>query len=190
MKPRRDVKIPLTYQKAEVIYKLTFFFARTYLEKDDSAIHQMLLTARSAMLYIAKANAAAATSAEMEIQLTQLAKARLIKLRMEYRDYLSTRQMQIWEKDSDEAIEFRQKSKDSSLASTWYVGVAKESPPETVANMCLCLLHQADCLLQWQLTSLEKNFLERNRLKEQILVARVQSRQKSLKSPSTRHSQK
>jgi len=182
MEPQLDVKLPLTYQKAEVIYKLTFFFARTYLEKDDPVAIQMLLAARGAMLNIAKANAAAATSADVEIQLTNLARARLIKLRADYKDFLNSRQLQTWEKDSKEATDFRQQSKDTSLGSAWYLGVAKESSLETQANMCLCLLYQLDCLLQWQLRAREKEFLIRGISKERVFAVRAQARQKSQRS--------
>ena len=170
--PNRDVKIPLSYQKAEIIYKLTFFFARTYLGKDDPIATQMLLTARSAMLHIAKANAAAATSVEMELKLTNLAKTKLAKLRTDYKDFLSARQLPIWEKDSKAVTDFRQKSKDPSLSLAWYVEAAKGHSPEAAANMCISLLYQADCLLLWQLRAREKEFLRRGRTMGRMFASR------------------
>jgi S23 ribosomal protein. len=177
LKPRGDFKTLLTYKKAEIIYDLTFHFAHTHLEKGDRTIDQMIQAARSGKQNIAEASAAAATSAETEIKLTNVAKASLVELRIDYEDFLRTRRLRIWEKDSTESAYLRDKSRDASLASEWYVGIAETRPAETVANMCLCLLHQADYLLQRQLTSLEKSFLANGGFKERMFTARLDARQ-------------
>jgi len=187
LKPRGDFKTLLTYQKAEIIYDLTFFFAHAYLGKGDRTVDQMIQAARSGKQNIAEASAAAATSAETEIKLTNVAKASLIELRLDYEDFLRVRQLRVWEKDSKEATYLRKKSQDTSLTSAWYVGIAKERPPETIANMCLCLLHQADYLLQRQLAMLERQFLEQGGFKERMFAARIQSRQNSQRSQNSQN---
>jgi len=188
VKPRGDFKTLLTYQKAEIIYDLTFHFAHTHLGKGDRTVDQMIQAARSGKQNIAEASAAAVTSAETEIKLTNVAKASLTELRLDYEDFLRVRQLRIWEKDSKEATYLRNKSRDAALTSAWYVGVAKERPPETVANMCLCLLYQADYLLQRQLAALEENFLAQGGFKERMFAARQQSRSKSQNSHYSQHS--
>ena len=178
LKPRGDFKNLLTYKKAEIIYDLTFHFAHTHLAKGDRTIDQMIQAVRSGKQNIAEANAAAATSAETEIKLTNVAKASLVELLVDYEDFLRTRQFRIWEKDSTEAAYLRDKSRDESLTPEWYVEIAKTRPAETVANMCLCLLHQADYLLQRQLSALEKSFLANGGFKERMYAARMEARKK------------
>ena len=175
-KPRGDFKTLLTYQKAEILYDLTLFFTQTFLERGDRTRDQMLQAARSGKQNIAEGSAAANTSAETEIKLTNVAKGSLIELRTDYEDYLRTRGHKIWEKDSAEAQAVRQKSRDSSVTSAWYLEIAKTRPPEVTANICLCLLHQTDYLLQRQLTALEDKFLAEGGFKERMYAARLESR--------------
>jgi hypothetical protein len=45
--PRGDYQTLLSFQKAEVVYDITFRFARKYLGKGDRTIDQMIQSARS-----------------------------------------------------------------------------------------------------------------------------------------------
>src|SRR6516165_6355458 len=54
----------LSYQKAEVIYDLTFHFCHRFLSKGDRTIDQMIQAARSGKQNIADGSAAAGTSKE------------------------------------------------------------------------------------------------------------------------------
>lgn len=175
MKPRGDFKTLLTYQKAEILYDLTFYFANAHLSKFDRTVDQMIQAARSGKQNIAEASAAAVTSAETEIKLTNVAKASLIELRIDYEDFLRVREMGLWAKDSKEALYMREKSR-KATDSAWYLEIAKSRPAETTANMCICLLHQADYLLQRQLESLEEKFLAQGGFKEKMFAARLQAR--------------
>jgi len=157
--PRGDFKNLLTYRKAELIYDLTFYFAHAHLAKNDLTVDQMVQAARSGKQNIAEASTAAVTSAETEIKLTNVAKASLVELRIDYEDFLRVRELHLWEKDSKEALYLRDKSRDAALPSAWYLEIAEARPAEITANMCICLLHQADYLLQRQLESLEDKFL-------------------------------
>ncbi len=182
--PRGDFKRLLTYQKAEIIYDLTFYFAHAHLNKGDRTVDQMVQAARSGKQNIAEASAAAVTSAETEIKLTNVAKANLVELRIDYEDYLRVRGLRLWDKDSREACYLRDKSRDASVPPTWYLDIAKTRPTETTANMCLCLLHQADYLLQRQLEALETKFLAQGGFRERLFAARQQTRNKvTLSSP-------
>lgn len=186
--PRGDFRNLLTYQKAEILYDLTFYFAHAHLSKFDRTVDQMVQAARSGKQNIAEASAAAVTSAETEIKLTNVAKASLIELCIDYEDYLRVRELRCWEKDSKEACYLREKSRKEST-SIWYLEIAKSRPAETTANMCICLLHQADYLLQHQLEALEKKFLAQGGFKEKMFAARMQERnhpqQPSTPKPST-----
>ena len=88
----------LSYQKAEVIYEMTYYFCSRYLQKGDRTVDQMVQAARSGKQNIAEGNQAAATSSEMEIKLTNVAKASLEELLDDYEDYLRVRNLAQWDK--------------------------------------------------------------------------------------------
>ena len=52
-------------------------------------------------------------------------------------------------------------------------------PPEVVANIAICLIHQANYLLDQQLRRLEQDFLKEGGLRERMTRARLQSRKHS-----------
>ncbi len=101
--PRGDYQTLLSYQKAEVIYDLTFRFAHKYLAKGDRTVDQMIQSARSGKQNILEGSKAALTSKETEIKLTSVGRASLEELLADYRDYLRVRDHAIWDKDSKEA---------------------------------------------------------------------------------------
>ena len=78
----------LSYQKAEVIYDLTYRFCQRFLEKRDRTIDQMVQAARSGKQNILEGSKASGTSKEMELKLTNVARASLEELLDDYRDYL------------------------------------------------------------------------------------------------------
>src|SRR5271154_5996647 len=97
----------LSYQKAEVVYDLTFRFCERFLKRGDRTIDQMVQAARSGKQNIAEASKASGTSKEMEIKLTNVARASLEELLLDYRDFLRVRDFPIWEKTSKEALYIR-----------------------------------------------------------------------------------
>src|SRR5476649_849639 len=97
----------LSYQKAEVVYDLTYRFCRRFLAKGDRTIDQMVQAARSGKQNILEGSKASGTSKEMEIKLTNVARASLEELLADYRDFLRVRDFPIWAKDSKEALYVR-----------------------------------------------------------------------------------
>jgi four helix bundle protein len=73
----------MSYQKAEVVYDLTYRFANKYLSKGDRTVDQMIQSARSGKQNIAEGSKAALTSKETEIKLTNVARASLEELLVE-----------------------------------------------------------------------------------------------------------
>ena len=49
-------------------------------------------------------------------------------------------------------------------------------PAETVANIAICLIHQANYLLDRQLKRLEQDFIKEGGLRERMIRARLQAR--------------
>jgi four helix bundle protein len=93
----------LSYQKAEVIYDLTFNFCERFLRRGDCTIDQMVQAARSGKQNIAEGSQASGGSKEMEIKLINVARASLEELLVDYQDFLRARGLRIWPKDSKEA---------------------------------------------------------------------------------------
>lgn len=89
----------ITYQKAEIIYDATMFFTSRYYRKYDRTIDQMVQAARSGKQNIAEASMAAGTSKETEIKLTNVARASLEELKIDYEDFLRTRKLELWPKE-------------------------------------------------------------------------------------------
>src|ERR1041384_6008634 len=89
----------LTYQKAEIIYDGTQYFTKRFFKKYDRTIDQMVQAARSGKQNIAEGSMASATSKEMEIKLTNVARASLEELLIDYEDFLRTNKLPKWQKD-------------------------------------------------------------------------------------------
>ena len=98
----------LTYQKAEAIYDITYYFCKNYLQKFDRTVDQMVQAARSGKQNIVEGSAASATSKETEIKLVNVAKASLQELLIDYEDYLRTRNHRQWENNSLELLKMRE----------------------------------------------------------------------------------
>jgi len=180
--PRGDYQTLLSYQKAEVIYDLTFRFAHKYLSKGDRTVDQMIQSARSGKQNILEGSKAALTSKETEIKLTSVARASLEELLADYRDYLRVRDHAIWDKDSKEAQYVRQFGRKTPHTFELYREFLETRPPEVIANIAICLIHQTNYLLDQQLRTLEKDFLNQGGLRERMFKARLAHRNRSPKT--------
>ena len=69
-----------SYQKAEIVYDATVHFCNRFLSKRDRTHDQMVQAARSGKQNIAEGSQASGTSKEMEIKLTNVARASLEEL--------------------------------------------------------------------------------------------------------------
>ena len=56
-------------------------------------------------------------------------------------------------------------------------------PPEVIANIAICLIHQTNYLLDQQLRALEKDFLNQGGLRERLFQARLQHRRQNRPKP-------
>ena len=177
--PRGDYQTLLSYQKAEVVYDLTFRFANKYLGKGDRTVDQMIQSARSGKQNILEGSKAALTSKETEIKLTSVARASLEELLADCRDYLRARDHIIWDKDSQEAQYIRRLGRKTPHTFELYREFFETRPPEVIANIALCLIHQTNYLLDQQLRHLEKEFLEQGGLRERMFQARLTHRRKN-----------
>jgi hypothetical protein len=105
--PRGNYRTLLSFQKAEVIYDITFRFAHKFLFKGDRTIDQMIQAARSGKKNLLEGSKAATTSKETEIKLTNVARASLEELLDDYCDYLRARDLPQWGSRSTSERSFR-----------------------------------------------------------------------------------
>jgi four helix bundle suffix protein len=166
----------LSFQKAEVVYDLTFRFAHKHLSKGDRTIDQMIQAARSGKKNILEGSKAALTSKETEIKLTNVARSSLEELLDDYRDYLRARDLPLWDKESKEAQYVRKLGRKTPQTYEDYREFVETRPPEVVANIAICLIHQTNYLIDRQLHRLEKEFLEQGGVRERMTRARLQYR--------------
>jgi four helix bundle protein len=104
----------ISYQKSEIVYDGTIYFTNRFFKKYDRTIDQMVQAARSGKQNIAEASMASATSKETEIKLTNVARASLEELLIDYQDYLRTHKLKQWEKDNRLSLRFTELNKTSN----------------------------------------------------------------------------
>ena len=174
--PHGNYQELLSYQKAEVVYDLTFRFCQRFLAKGDRTIDQMVQAARSGKQNIAEGSKAAGTSKETELKLTNVARASLEELLIDYRDFLRVRGLRLWDKDSKEARFVRRLGDRPHTTYEAYREFCDTRPAEVVANIAVCLIHQANYLLDRQIRRLEQDFLKDGGIRERMTRARLRSR--------------
>jgi four helix bundle suffix protein len=136
----------------------------------------MAQAARSGKQNIAEGSKAGNTSKEMEIKLTNVARASLEELLLNYRDYLRVRDLRQWEKDSREALYVRDIARQTPLTFEVFREFCETRSDEVVANIAICLIHQTNYLLDRQIKGLEQNFIKEGGLRERMTKVRLQQR--------------
>jgi len=176
--PHGNYRELLSYQKSEVIYDITFRFCHKYLSKGDRTVDQMIQAARSGKQNIAEGSKASGTSKETELKLTNVARASLEELLDDYEDFLRVRDFKRWDKNSKEALYIRKLGSESPQTYETYRTYIETRAPEVIANIAICLIHQANYLLDQQIRRLEKDFLAQGGLRERMTRARLNARNK------------
>jgi len=179
LRPRGDYQTLLSFQKAEVVYDITFRFAHKFLSRGDRTVDQMIQSARSGKKNILEGSKAAPTSTESEIKLTNVARASLEELLDDYRDFLRARDFAIWDKNSREAMYVRTLGRKTPQTFEDYREFVETRPSHVVANIAICLIHQTNYLIDQQLYRLEQDFLKTGGLRERMTQARLQYRKGS-----------
>jgi four helix bundle suffix protein len=161
-----------------VVYDLTFRFAHKFLSRGDRTVDQMIQSARSGKKNILEGSKAALTSKETEIKLTNVGRASLEELLDDYRDYLRVREHREWHKNSKEALYGRQLGRKTPQTYELYRDFVETRPPEIIANIAICLIHQANYLVDRQLRRLEQDFVKEGGLRERMTRVRLAYRNK------------
>jgi four helix bundle suffix protein len=168
----------ITFKKAEIIYDGTVYFCNHFFKKYDRTIDQMVQAARSGKQNIAEASMASATSKETEIKLTNVARASLEELLIDYEDYLRTHNLKKWKRSDRLSLRFDELNKTPDANYDTFKKAIEHENPEISANVMCCLINVTSYLLGRQLIALEKAFVNEGGLRERMTRARINKRNK------------
>ncbi len=108
-----------------------------------------------------------------EIKLTNVARASLEELLIDYKDFLRTRGLNEWEKAHSYVARLRELNKDpNGNYETFRKGIENKDP-EICANVIMGLIKVASFLLARQIKHLEEEFLKEGGLRERMTRARL-----------------
>jgi four helix bundle suffix protein len=168
----------LSYQRSEIIYDATVYFTKRFFKKGYRTIDQMVQAARSGKQNIAEASIASGTSKEMEIKLTNVARASQEELLIDYRDFLRSRQLIEWSKEHPYSKRVTELCKEGNNNYTAFQKGIEHENPEISSNVVICLIKLTNFLLDRQIQRLEQDFLKNGGLREQMTRARLALRAK------------
>jgi four helix bundle suffix protein len=119
---------------------------------------------------------ASGISNKTELKLTGVARASLEELLLDYEDLLRQRGLPLWEKQDPMADAIRKLAYMKNRSYLTYKTYVENSPIEVAANTLICLIHQANYLLDQQLRHLEKQFIEQGGFTERLYQTRQKAR--------------
>ena len=174
--PHSGYKHLIVYKKRDVIYQGTVLFCRRFLSTHgDRTVDQMTQAARSCKQNIAEGSAAAATSLETQIKLTNVARATLDELLEDYLDYLKAHNAAEWTMESEQKIAAREFAKVHPDWEDWK-SIFETRPAETFCNLMIVLIQQTRYLLNQMLAWQEEDFKKHGGVRERMHAARTEAR--------------
>jgi four helix bundle suffix protein len=202
LRPSGGYRDTASFQTATIIYDATVWFCEKFLDSRSRTVDQMIQAARSGRQNIAEGSRASATSSQTELRLVNVARASLEELLLDYEDFLRQRGLAQWPREDDrraELIAARPSTADdvaewaraihSGLSgrhgqrgqvkkpkSTESMQSTESTYPEISANGALALLAVACALLDRQISTLEKNFVEEGGFTERLYRVRTARR--------------
>jgi four helix bundle suffix protein len=170
-----------SFQIARLVYDVTVRFCSRYVEKHSRTRDQMVQAARSGVQNIAEGSQASGTSKKIELKLTNIARASLEELMLDYEDFLRHNRFPIWERSDPRRQDLiDQRCENVDAVADWIQAVRGRNPQikyaEISANAALALATVACTLLDRQLATLAKNFEEEGGFTERLYRHRKASR--------------
>jgi four helix bundle suffix protein len=209
LRPSGGYRDTCSFQTATLIYDATVWFCEKFVDARSRLVDQMVQAARSGRQNIAEGSRASATSSQTELRLINVARASLEELLLDYEDYLRQRRLPAWPPEGAEALavrsvprEFRESQAGQSDLTdltdpqrwTLYARWLEHDDAAVRANALICLIHQANYLLDRQIAALEQQFVEGGGYSEQLATARLAHRRKGdqngLANPADQTNQK
>lgn len=179
-----------SFQIAQMVYDVTVRFCDRYIDRRSRTHDQMVQAARSGVQNIAEGSQASGTSKKFELKLTNVARASLEELRLDYEDFLRQRGMPLLSPDHPVLVRF--KTRRCASLEDFAEWVAKERARQSVsvsegpclsssalaANATLSLLNLACYFLDRQLVAQSKAFEQEGGFTERLYRRRQQARAK------------
>lgn len=138
----------------------------------------MIQATRSGKQNIAEESAASSTWRETELKLTNVAKASLQELLIDYEDYLRVRNLEQWSVNSSKAEQTRMACRNHN-DSDYFRKAITLRPDETIADIAITLIHQTDSLPRKLIDHLKTEFLTHGGIKEEMYAARKEWRRQN-----------
>lgn len=170
-----DYRTLLTYRLALKISVITEIFVERFLQRGSRTIDQMQQGARSCKQNIVEGSAAAPTSKETEIKLTNVARASLCELQEDYADYLQFHGLAVWPKDHPRVKKLREYVR-SDQFDMEYVELCRRLPAEEFCNLAITLIIQTEYLLDLMIAAQQRRFLQNGGIREAMSGARREYR--------------
>ena len=187
-----------SFQVAQLAYDLTVLFAERYVPRNSRTCDQMVQAARSGVQNIAEGSQASATSKKTELKLTNVARASLEELKLDYEDFLRQHGLRLWGKDDPETLMLRSaklesiaqlrrlaavlvgrlsdQSDQSDKADKADVSDRESLKAEVTANCALVLIEQATYLLNRLIERLARDFVDEGGFTERLYRVRTEAR--------------
>jgi four helix bundle suffix protein len=181
-----------SFQVAQLAYDVTVRFCDLYIEKRSRTHDQMVQAARSGVQNIAEGSQASGTSKKTELKLTNVARASLEELRLDFEDFLRQRGLALYPPDHPALVRFKAKrcatleevrawvaeEREQARTDTDEHKRTKSVPrsEELVANAALSLLNLACYLLDRQLAAQAAAFEKEGGFTERLYRVRSQRR--------------
>ena len=196
LRPSGGYRKTASFQTATIIYDATYWFCEKFVDARSRTVDQMVQAARSGRQNIAEGSRAAATSSQTELRLLNVARSSFEELLLDYEDFLRHRRLPQWTADSPEALAVRDvprrfRSDQSDLADLtdqqrWalYARWLDHPDPAVRANALICLINQANFLLDQQIAAVERQFIDEGGYSEQLATARLVERARRQAPPT------
>jgi four helix bundle suffix protein len=169
-----------SFQISRLIFDITIRFCNRFIGLKSRTHDQMVQAARSGVQNIAEGSQASGTSKKTELKLTNVARASLEELRLDYEDFLRQRQLPMWKYDDLRRQDLiRRRFTEADQFALWVQQLHKEqqgSIEEIAANGLLALLAAACSLLDRQIAAQAKAFQEEGGFTERLYHHRMAKR--------------
>lgn len=168
----------IVYQQAVVIYDLNIEFCKRYIDKFSRTYDQMVQAGRSGKQNIVEGSLE--KSLKMNIKLTGVSRGSFGELLEDYKDFLRTKGLKMWDKNDPRVLRIRAlRVSNSSNLSNWSNWT---NNPENYANLMITLLSRENYLLDQMLRALEQKFINEGGYTENLFKKRLSKRAKPNKS--------
>lgn len=190
-----------SFQIAQLVYDVTVRFCEKYVSRFSRTYDQMVQAARSGVQNIAEGSQASGTSKKTELKLTNVARASLEELKLDYEDFLRQRNLPKWEREdqrrqdlvdsrpatAEDVAKWTKKIHDSGLCRQDRQNTKEQKStkstvstyPEIAANAALVLIAVASSLLDRQLAVQAETFENEGGFTERLYRVRQDRRKNS-----------